>query len=65
MRVGDDLWARIGVALPSRRATRTRSLLLALALDDETGWKIVVAEERPRTIAGTGVDAVIRARRVT
>jgi len=29
------------------------------------GWKIVVAEERPRTIAGTGVDVVVRARRET
>jgi len=28
-------------------------------------WEVVVAEERPRTIAGTGVDAVIRARRRT
>ena len=27
-------------------------------------WELVVAEERPRAIAGTGVDAVIRARRV-
>jgi 2-polyprenyl-3-methyl-5-hydroxy-6-metoxy-1,4-benzoquinol methylase len=26
-------------------------------------WELVVAEERPRPIAGTGVDAVIRARR--
>jgi 2-polyprenyl-3-methyl-5-hydroxy-6-metoxy-1,4-benzoquinol methylase len=26
-------------------------------------WELVVAEERPRAIAGTGVDAVIRARR--
>jgi len=32
----------------------------ALAPD---AWELVVAEERPRAIAGTGVDAVIRARR--
>jgi SAM-dependent methyltransferase len=32
---------------------------------DPSGWELVVAEERPRAIAGTGVDAVIRARRVT
>jgi SAM-dependent methyltransferase len=30
---------------------------------DESAWEIVVAEERPRPVAGTGVDAVIRARR--
>jgi SAM-dependent methyltransferase len=28
-----------------------------------TGWELVVAEERPRAVAGTGVDAVILARR--
>jgi 2-polyprenyl-3-methyl-5-hydroxy-6-metoxy-1,4-benzoquinol methylase len=28
-------------------------------------WELVVAEERPRAVAGTGVDAVIRARRVS
>ena len=27
-------------------------------------WELIVAQERPRAIAGTGVDAVIRARRV-
>jgi 2-polyprenyl-3-methyl-5-hydroxy-6-metoxy-1,4-benzoquinol methylase len=32
------------------------------ALDSEV-WDLVVAEERPRAAAGTGVDAVIRARR--
>jgi hypothetical protein len=39
-------------------------MFLGLALDDKIGWKIVVAEKRPRMIAGTGVDAVIRSRRV-
>ncbi|HEX6274959.1 MAG TPA: class I SAM-dependent methyltransferase [Polyangiaceae bacterium] len=34
------------------------------ALDPEV-WEFVVAEERPRAVAGTGVDAVIRARRRT
>lgn len=29
-----------------------------------SAWDLLVAEERPRPIAGTGVDAVIRARRV-
>jgi len=28
-------------------------------------WELVVAEERARAVAGTGVDAVIRARRLT
>jgi 2-polyprenyl-3-methyl-5-hydroxy-6-metoxy-1,4-benzoquinol methylase len=32
------------------------------ALDPE-GWELVVAEDRPRATAGTGVDAVIRANR--
>jgi hypothetical protein len=32
------------------------------ALDPER-WELVVAEERPRSVAGSGVDAVIRARR--
>jgi SAM-dependent methyltransferase len=34
----------------------------AAALDPDK-WELVVAEERPRAVAGTGVDAVIRARR--
>ena len=33
----------------------------ALQALDSRGWQIVVAEERPRTAAGTGVDAVVRA----
>jgi SAM-dependent methyltransferase len=32
---------------------------------DPRHWEIVVAEERPRPIASTGVDAVIRARRLS
>lgn len=35
----------------------------AVAALDSNGWELAVAEERPRTIAGTGVDAVIFARR--
>ena len=35
----------------------------ALAALDPGGWDVIVAEDRPRAIAGTGVDAVIRARR--
>jgi 2-polyprenyl-3-methyl-5-hydroxy-6-metoxy-1,4-benzoquinol methylase len=35
----------------------------AVAALDPSGWEVVVAEERPRAVAGTGVDAVIRASR--
>jgi hypothetical protein len=35
----------------------------AVAALDSSRWEFVVAEERPRSHAGTGVDAVIRARR--
>ncbi|UJR83504.1 class I SAM-dependent methyltransferase [Sandaracinus amylolyticus] len=37
----------------------------AIAALDRSAWELVVAEERPRAIAGTGVDAVIFAKRVT
>lgn len=37
----------------------------ALAALDPSAWAIVVAEERARAIAGTGVDAVVLARRLT
>ncbi len=39
------------------------SLEAALAALDPDLWELVVAEDRPRPMAGTGVDAVIRARR--
>ena len=35
----------------------------AVAALDSMAWELVVAEERPRAVAGTGVDAVIVARR--
>ena len=35
----------------------------AVAALDPGRWEVVVAEDRPRAAAGTGVDAVIRARR--
>jgi 2-polyprenyl-3-methyl-5-hydroxy-6-metoxy-1,4-benzoquinol methylase len=35
----------------------------AVAALDSNVWDLIVAEERPRAVAGTGVDAVIRARR--
>jgi 2-polyprenyl-3-methyl-5-hydroxy-6-metoxy-1,4-benzoquinol methylase len=37
----------------------------AVAALDPSAWELVVAEERPRAVAGTGVDAVIVVRRVT
>jgi 2-polyprenyl-3-methyl-5-hydroxy-6-metoxy-1,4-benzoquinol methylase len=39
------------------------SVEAALAALDPDRWELVVAEDRPRPAAGTGVDAVIRARR--
>ena len=39
------------------------SVEAALAALDPSRWEFVVAEDRPRPAAGTGVDAVIRARR--
>jgi len=39
------------------------SVQAAVAALDADVWDVVVAEERPRPVAGTGVDAVIRARR--
>ena len=35
----------------------------AVAALDPGDWEVIVAEDRPRAMAGTGVDAVIRARR--
>jgi hypothetical protein len=35
-----------------------------LAVLDRGGWEFIVAEDRPRAIAGSGVDAVICARRL-
>ena len=39
------------------------SVEAALAALDPDRWQVIVAEDRPRPTAGTGVDAVIRARR--
>jgi hypothetical protein len=39
------------------------SVHAALAALDPGEWEPIVAEERPRSVAGSGVDAVIRARR--
>jgi len=36
----------------------------AVAALDPLRWEFILAQERPRPVAGTGVDAVIRARRL-
>ncbi len=41
------------------------SLEDAVAVLDREHWELLIAEERPRAVAGAGVDAVIRARRLT
>jgi len=40
------------------------SVEAATAALDPRSWEVIVAEERPRAAAGSGVDAVIRARRL-
>jgi SAM-dependent methyltransferase len=40
------------------------SVETAIAALDHHSWQIDVAEDRPRAVAGTGVDSVIRARRL-
>jgi hypothetical protein len=41
------------------------SVEAARAALDAQVWELLIAEQRPRAVAGTGVDAVIRARRRT
>ena len=55
---------RTGVATAAANQTQV-SVEAAVAALDPTAWELVVAEERPRAVAGSGVDAVIRARRRT
>ena len=51
---------------PTAAASQVQvSVESAVAALDPSRWELVAAEERQRAIAGTGVDAVIRARRVT
>jgi SAM-dependent methyltransferase len=51
-----------GAATPAAGQIQVSLDAASAALDDDR-WELVVAEERPRPAAGTGVDAVIRARR--
>jgi 2-polyprenyl-3-methyl-5-hydroxy-6-metoxy-1,4-benzoquinol methylase len=53
-----------GAATAAADQTQVSVEAAAAALDSEM-WELVVAEERPRAVAGSGVDAVIRARRRT
>ena len=53
-----------GAATPAASQVQV-SVEAALAALDPKTWEFAVAEERPRTVATTGVDAVIRARRST
>src|ERR1019366_8527598 len=48
-----------------RRVRRKVSIESAGAGLAPSGWELVVSEERPRAVTGTGVDAVILARRPT
>jgi SAM-dependent methyltransferase len=51
---------------PTAAASQVQvSVEAAVASLEPSTWEIVVAEERPRAVAGSGVDAVIRARRRT
>jgi 2-polyprenyl-3-methyl-5-hydroxy-6-metoxy-1,4-benzoquinol methylase len=50
----------IATAASNQQQVSVESAVAAL---DSSRWEFVVAEERPRSHAGTGVDAVIRARR--
>jgi SAM-dependent methyltransferase len=51
-----------GAATPAAGQDQV-SVQAAVAALDRRYWELVVAEERPRAAAGSGVDAVIRARR--
>lgn len=51
---------------PTAAASQVQvSVEAAVAALDSKEWELLVAEERPRAVAGGGVDAVIRARRRT
>lgn len=53
-----------GTGAPTAAANQVQvSVDATVAALDPRVWELVVAEQRPRAVAGTGVDAVIRARR--
>ena len=50
---------------PTRAAGQVQvSVDIALATLEPGRWQVVVAEDRPREVAGSGVDAVVHARRL-
>ncbi len=51
-----------GAATPAAGQVQV-SVEAAVAVLDPAAWELVVAEDRPRAAAGTGVDAVVHARR--
>jgi SAM-dependent methyltransferase len=54
-----------GAATPAAGQVQVQvSVASASAALDDRRWEVDVAENRPRAVAGTGVDAVIRARRL-
>jgi SAM-dependent methyltransferase len=53
-----------GAATPAAGQQQVSVQATVAALDPDQ-WKVVVAEDRPRAAAGTGVDAVIRAWRLS
>lgn len=53
-----------GAATPAAGQVQV-SVEAAVAALDPREWELVVAEDRPRLARGTGVDAVIRARRLS
>lgn len=55
-------WSR-GKPADRRRLEVQISVDSAVVAVDSEEWELVVAEERPRAATGTGVEAVIRARR--
>ena len=52
----------VATAAASQRQVSVDAAVAAL---DANAWEILVAEERPRAVVGTGVDAIIRARRTS
>lgn len=53
-----------GAATPAAGQVQV-SVYTATAALDPHRWELLVAEDRPRAVVGTGVDAVIRARRLS
>jgi hypothetical protein len=53
-----------GAATPAAGQVQV-SLEIAIPALDHHRWEVDVAEDRPRAAAGSGVDAVVRARRLS